>query len=146
MSPPTNETGFEKRDLALIQLRRAVQLHNQGDFVCSVTLAGAAEEILGRIAQKRAGTTALEGHEHFSSEIAGILGVPPPEKKDVRDAHNRTRNELKHNDDGENAWLKADFEFEAQALIDRAICNYWLAYDTAPTDRVIANYVRFYWS
>jgi hypothetical protein len=57
--------GFEKRDLALRQLRRAVQLFNQSDFVCAATLAGAAEEILGRIAQKRTGTNALDGDAHF---------------------------------------------------------------------------------
>jgi hypothetical protein len=37
-----------------------VQLFNQGDFVCATTLAGAAEEVLGRIARKRAGTNALD--------------------------------------------------------------------------------------
>jgi hypothetical protein len=72
-----------------------VQLFNQGDFVCATTLAGAAEEILGRMAQKRAGTTALDGHAHFWSQLADIVGKPPPEKKKVVTVHNRIRNELK---------------------------------------------------
>ena len=42
------------------ELGRAVQLFNQGDFVGATTLAGAAEEVLGRIARKRAGTNALD--------------------------------------------------------------------------------------
>jgi hypothetical protein len=138
--------GLEKRDLALRQLRRAVQLFNQGDFVCAATLAGAAEEILGRIAKRRTGSNALDGHAHFWSQIAGIFGKPPPERKRVVESHNRIRNELKHNDSGDNEWMTADFQFEAQHLIDRAIRNYWLAYDTAPADRIINNYVEFHWT
>jgi hypothetical protein len=147
MEPRKSVTsGFEKRDVAVRQLRRAVQLFNQGDFVCATTLAGAAEEILGHVAQKRAGTTALDGHAHFWSQLARIAGKSPPEKKKVVKAHNRIRNELKHNDGGDNEWVTADFEFEAQDLIDRAIRNYWLAYDAPPNDRVINNYVQFHWT
>jgi len=138
--------GYEKRDIALSQLRRAVQLFNQRDFVCATTLAGAAEEILGRIAQKRTDTTALDGHAHFWSQLAGIVGKMPPGRKKVVEAHNRLRNQLKHNDSGDNEWVTADFEFEAQDLIDRAIRNYWLAYGTPPGDRIINHYVNFYWS
>lgn len=138
--------GFEKRDLATRQLRRAIQLFNQADFICAATLAGAAEEILGRIAQKRSGTTALDGHAHFWSQVAPMCGKPVPEKKKVVAVHNRVRNQLKHNDSGDNEWVTADFEFEAQDLIDRAIRNYWLAYDTPPKDRIINSYVQFHWT
>jgi hypothetical protein len=123
--------GYEKRDIALRQLRRAVQLFNQRDFVCATTLAGAAEEVFGRIAQKRTGTTALDGHAH---------------RKKVAEAHNRLRNQLKHNDSGDNEWVTADFELEAQDLIGRAIGNYCLAYGIPPGDRIINYYVNFYWS
>jgi hypothetical protein len=138
--------GFERRDLALRQLRRAVQLFNQGDFVCAATLAGAAEEILGRIARKRTGSNALDGNAHFWSQLAGIFGKPPPERKRVVQSYNRIRNQLKHNESGDNEWVTADFQFEAQDLIDRAIRNYWLAYETAPADRIINNYVEFHWT
>ena len=36
-------------EIALIQLDRAIDLYNDKDFICSTTLAGAAEEVLGRI-------------------------------------------------------------------------------------------------
>ena len=62
------------------------------------------------------------------------------------EAHNRMRNELKHNDSGDNEWVIADFRFEAQDLIDRAIRNYWLAHDTAPADRIINNYIELHWT
>ena len=43
--------GIEKRDMALVQIRRAIQLYRKADFICAATLAGAAEEVLGRIAK-----------------------------------------------------------------------------------------------
>jgi hypothetical protein len=144
-STQSTASGFEKRDLALRQLRRAVQLFNQGDFVCATTLAGAAEEILGRIAEKRAGTNALDGRAHFWSQLADVVGKTPPDRKKVMEAHNRLRNQLKHNDSDDNEWVTADFEFEAQDLIDRAIRNYWLAYNTPPADRIINHYINSHW-
>ena len=44
---------------------------------------------------------------------------------------NQGRNQLKHNDEGDNEWVSANFEFEAQLLIDRAIRNHELAYEYA---------------
>jgi hypothetical protein len=147
MNQSTQSTarGFEKRDLALRQLRRAVQLFNKGDFVCATTLAGAAEEVLGRIARKRVGTNSLDDRAHFWSQVADMFGKTPPNRKRVMEAHNRLRNQLKHNDTGDDDWVTADFEFEAQDLIDRAIRNYWLAYDTPPDDRIINLYVNCHW-
>ena len=127
-------------------MRKAIQLFNANDFICAATLAGAAEEILGRIAKKRSGITALEGETLFGDQFATVVNKPKPDHKKVVAALNRTRNELKHNDLGENLYVESDFEFEAKSLIDRAIRNYWLAYDRPLRDRIIDRYVRFYWT
>ncbi len=58
---------------------------------------------------------------------------------------NRVRNECKHNDAGENDYVQADFQVEAQCLIDRAISNWLIAYGGFPKDRVIARYDTDYW-
>jgi hypothetical protein len=43
-----------KRRIALIQLWRSIDLlENHNDPVCALTLAGAAEEILGKMAAKK---------------------------------------------------------------------------------------------
>lgn len=138
--------GYEKKDIAIAQLRKAIQLFNANEYICAVTLAGAAEEILGKIAKKRCGTTVLEGESYFWDQLAEIVNRPKPDRKKVIAVLNRTRNELKHNNSGENIFFEADFEFEAQCLIDRAIRNFWLAYDTALRDRIVDNYVRYHWS
>lgn len=138
--------GLEKKDIAIFQLRKAIQLFNTKDFICAVTLAGAAEEFLGKIAKKRSGTTALEAESHFWDQLAAIINKSKPNRKKVIAVLNRTRNELKHNDTGENLYLESDFEFEAQCIIDRAIRNYWIAHDRPIRDRIINRYVRFHWN
>jgi hypothetical protein len=80
----TRRSGLEKRDIALAQLRRAIQLFRKGDFVCATTLAGAAEEILGRIASKRAGFNALDGDEAFAEQFAAVVGAATPDKAKIR--------------------------------------------------------------
>ena len=50
-----------KRRIALIQLWRSIDLlENHNDPVWALTLAGAAEEILGKMAAKKGHSTALE--------------------------------------------------------------------------------------
>jgi hypothetical protein len=141
-----SQRRYKKRGIAMKQLRMAIQLFNRGDFVCAVTLAGAAEEILGRSAAERAGTTALDGQVAFWTQVAAVFGKTPPDRKRVVGAHNRLRNELKHNDSGGNEWITADYEFEALDLIDRAVRNYWLAYQAPPEDRVVRRYVDLHWN
>src|SRR5262249_60225603 len=118
---------MEKRDIALAEIRRAIQLFRKADYICAATLAGAAEEILGRSAKKRAGHNALDGEEAMAEGLAAVLNVPTPDKSKVRSVMNRVRNERKHNDSGDNEWVEADFEYEAQCLIDRALRNWFLA-------------------
>jgi hypothetical protein len=98
---------MEKRDIALAEIRRAIQLFRKADYVCAATLAGAAEEILGRIAKKRAGHNALDGKEAFAEGMAELFSVPTPDKAKVRAVMNRVRNECKHNDSGDNEWVEA---------------------------------------
>ena len=138
--------GYEKKDIAITQLKKAIQLFQEKEYICAVTLAGAAEEILGKIAKKRSTTKALEGELHFWNQLSDIVGKSKPDKKKVIEVLNRTRNELKHNDLGENIIIEADLEIEAQCLIDRAIRNYWLAYDTPLREQIIDSYVQIYWN
>jgi hypothetical protein len=52
---------------------------------------------------------------------------------------NKVKNELKHNDSGENEWVDADFEDEAATLFVKAVKNYIDSYREFPKDRIIVN-------
>jgi len=143
---------MEKKDIALKQLRRAVKVYKEKDYVCAITLAGAAEEILGKIALKRTGSNELERQAIWEKDVNNYLAEehtlkrPLPDEKEIKKSINRIRNELKHNDTGENVWLnehKERWEYEASGHIIRAVKNYFNAYNEMPKDRIIMNV--FYW-
>lgn len=139
-------TKIEKSKLAMIQLRRAVQLFNIGDFISALTLAGAANEILGELAKKRQGNNTLDIDKWLWDGIAEMFKKDKPSKGKIIQVNNRIKNSLKHHDSKNDNIVEADFEFEAQCHIDSAIRNYWIAFDKPPKDRVINNYVNWQWT
>jgi hypothetical protein len=118
-----------KRRIALIQLWRSIDLlENHGDPVCALTLAGSAEEILGKMAAKKGHSTALEDDTIWWGQMADFLKRPRPSQEKVRKALNRIRSELKHNESGRNVQIQAKFVFEAEEMILRALRNYEQAF------------------
>lgn len=130
---------MEKRDIAIKQLKAAARHYNSGDYICSITLAGAAEEILGRIAKKRTKTNQLEVEVVYLRSIYEYFSGRKPSDKELIQKINKVKNELKHNDSGENAWVDADFENEAALLFVKAMKNYFICYNEFPSDKVARN-------
>src|SRR2546423_4301658 len=91
-----------KRRIALIQLERSLETLEAGDPVSALTLAGAAEEILGRIAARKGYVPRVE----FEAESLGSLydwaSKLRPSKKALIASVNTARNHVKHNDGGRN--------------------------------------------
>lgn len=101
----------------------AIELFCSGERIISaITLAGAAEEILGKLVTGTGQTNSLEREindqcEEFKS-FFGRDGDP----KTFRELEINARNELKHRRSGNN--LEIDLEQEAVNLIERAINNF----------------------
>jgi hypothetical protein len=118
------KTQLSKLAAAEAQLERALDLYLSGnDYLAAITLAGAAEEPLGKMVEVQGGKHALQSdasamgmvHVHLYSEVL-------PKKRAV--AHiNRVRDWLKHYGDGSN--IEIDPRVEAYDIIDRAVSNYW---------------------
>ena len=134
--PPKNPWAvrYTKRRLAEIQISRAVQvLVDHDDVVSALTLAGAAEEILGKMLAAKGEETALEVTITWDASLWVYLvkeaakegrTVIPPDAKELRRRNNRVRNEVKHNDQGTNASVAADYRYWAEEMLLRAISNY----------------------
>ena len=122
----TSQTYDAKR-IALAQLETALTLfHQQGDLFSVVTLAGAAEEILGRLAHRRGFGASAESLAEAASAIHKLLhGEAVPLKEFYRIA-NRARNSLKHLDINSASTITMDVQQEAVDMLHRAIDNYWL--------------------
>jgi hypothetical protein len=121
-------TTFE---IAELQLNHAIKLFVQGeDMISVITLAGAAEEILGKLViqvvpgkknalQKRIDQT-VELHRQLWNEL-------PEKVSEIADYQNRARNALKHFDPKTLPIVRLDPEAEAIRMIDRALENFcWL--------------------
>jgi hypothetical protein len=124
---------YTKQELAEHQLDRAIRLLlDEQDAISAVTLAGAAEEILGKLVEQRGGTHSLKG---FIEECVALGRLRQGEEwnpKDFADIANYFRNELKHYIQGSDIAVTPEAACE---LIDRAAENLWLL-DGRETEQV----------
>lgn len=137
---------ISKLSVAMIQLRSSIQHFNKREYIQSITLAGAADEILSQMALKNSGYNTLDGEKHFWDGFADMEKFPRPSRDKILKVNNRIKNTLKHHNQDADTEVVADFEFEAQNLIDSAIRNYWMAFDNPPKDRIIQKYVNWQWT
>lgn len=130
---------MEKKDIAIRQIKAAARHYNKHDYVCSITLSGAAEEILGRIAKMRTNSNQLEEEVIYLRSINDYLSGQVPSDKELIKKINKIKNELKHNESGDNQWVQGDFENEAALLFVKAMKNYFNCYNEIINDRVVKN-------
>lgn len=114
--------SFTKQELAKHQLDRAIRLLlDDGDVVCAITLAGAAEEILGKLVE-------VGGKKHSLQEFidecltAGRRLGENWKSKDFSNIANYFRNELKHYVEGSDITVSAECAYQ---IINRAAENLW---------------------
>lgn len=112
---------IKKIDVAVNHLRLAIDLFlNGGDRLCVVTLAGAAEEILGKYAERENITPMIEIlNSALKQEIA-----PDTTYGDFkRNILNNARNTIKHFSKTDDEIIEIDSETEALSMLIRAIAN-----------------------
>ncbi len=109
-------------EIAEQQLFHAISLYVEGTYMVSaITLAGATEEVLGKMLDDRSKTRALDEvvnrlccmYEHIFKE--------PANRKDFVNLRNKAKNALKHMD---KPSIELDLEKDAVQIISRAISNY----------------------
>lgn len=104
--------------ITLEQLHCAIELFLQNRFIPAITLAGAAEEILGKMVKEKNLQNAQDSIIDYAFMADRSRGRSA---KQIRDDGNRVRNCLKHRIEGET---KKNLEVEAFIMIQRAIENY----------------------
>lgn len=112
-----------KLELAEIQLNRSIKLFfDDEDFICAITLAGAVEEILGKLLNERGDSNMLEDIVSMSVAEGKMLGEDV-DKRGVVTVANWYRDSCKHLSDNQSVYFSANAE--AASLIDRAAANYF---------------------
>lgn len=120
--------------IALKQLETSLSLYFKGeDYYSVITLAGAAEEIFGKLVLVAEGQNALSSDISTANEISKILFGQELSKKEVIAIANMHRNSLKHWNPGSSKIIEFDVKEEAEAMLHRAIENYYtLTQDITP--------------
>ena len=112
-----------KLEVAISQLRLSIALFMEGrEYISVITLAGAAEEIMGRLVAATGSKPALGRHADGARQLHIALWGNDPGDKVFKDLKNKTRNELKHLSSG--ASLTIGLEQECIRMLDRAVENY----------------------
>ncbi len=114
---------FTKLKIAKYQLEKAIQLFlEESDFVCSVTLAGASEEILGKLLETKGETPELKECAKQCEEDAEDIIDANYKEKDFVSISNYFRNGFKHYNEGESIVFSGWAPVE---MLNRAITNYF---------------------
>lgn len=139
--PPST---FDKVAIARSQLETALQLFRDGkDLFSVITLAGAAEEILGNLLNERGQDNALRALQRAAADMYRHLFGEEAGAKQFAQRANRARNALKHHDPGQPRTVTLDPLEEATDMLDRAVSNYWLVeHETIPGMDAFATYQR----
>jgi len=116
---PVRLTKFE---VAEKQLAKAIELFRAHEPLPAITLAGAAEEILGKLVKDGGGVNALEEEVKDRCDLYQTVFGHSADPKVFAELMNNPRNELKHRMSGNP--LELNLEEEAVNLIQRAIDNF----------------------
>lgn len=110
-------------EIAEHQLLAALKLWREEDYLSALTLAGAAEEILGKRLRKLGRERSFDQMKGLIVNLARQEGDHNPKTDSiVANLLNDTRNLLKHYAGDES--LNLDLREDASDILDRALANY----------------------
>ena len=131
-----SEVTYQRVDLAIEQLDTALELFLTDQSLAAVlTLAGAAEEILGKAISLKGRQDALRYKYDVLNSTHQALHGKPLEWKQFSDGENRARNALKHMRSLSEDTITTDLHGAALWMLVRARANYH-ELDCPRTDRM----------
>lgn len=126
---------YKKSEIALIQLKAAINLFNDGDYVSALTLSGISNEILSTFLRKRGLRVSFRFLLEWFHDIENQS--PKTFEKYIYSLLNKTRNELKHINRDDDYMIEAEFKLEAEMFIVNSIDNYKLLFGEIPNDELL---------
>lgn len=112
--------AMTKLDAAVHQLIVAMRLFFEGDYLSSLTLAGAAEEILGKLSKRAGLPVAVDEITQYHEDDVDAA-IPEDQRKNVLlRVLNRGRNQAKHANDPDETHVEID-HVEALQMLMRAL-------------------------
>ena len=111
--------------MAFRQLETALRLYSEReDYYSVITLAGASEEIFGKLLKENNPENALDSLKKAGSAVHEALFDEDLAEKEISERVNWVRNLLKHWSSGQPKVVEFDAPEEAKDMLTRAIDNY----------------------
>ena len=106
-----------KLEVAVSQLDQAIRLFLEGDLLSSLTLAGAAEEILGKLSERAGHPIAAEQIIAYHMDDTDHALTEKERRKVLLEVMNRARNEAKHANDTSETHFVVEQVFPLQMIM-----------------------------
>jgi hypothetical protein len=121
-----DDTQITKGEIAKTQLVEAINLFLAGKYLCAITLAGAAEEVLARLLNQQGEISVVE--KSFQSiqhirEKTGLSVMDGKPKNEIFNEWNSARNTLKHHGKTDDEIVTINLFDEAYWMIKRGLAN-----------------------
>ena len=120
------DSTFSRGDIARLQLVEAIRLFVDDKFLAALTLAGAAEEILGKLLARQGGTPIIKESAQAIAELrdkTGLSVMDGKSQKQLIDEWNTARNMVKHLVNPESETVTLNCCDEAYWMIRRGLEN-----------------------
>ena len=121
-----DSTTLSRGTIAQVQLTEAIDLFVQEKFLCAVTLAGAAEEILGKLSQRKGELPVVRASTKAIQELrerTGLTVMDGKSQQEIIAEWNAARNAFKHLVAPEDEPVTMNLCDEAYWMIRRALAN-----------------------
>ena len=121
-----DETSLPKSEVARVQLVEAIALFVSEKFLPAVTLAGAAEEILGKLLMRQSALSVVKESVQAIEQLrekTGLSIMGGKNERELIDQWNAARNTVKHLIGPEEEPVTLNFCDEAYWMIRRALAN-----------------------
>lgn len=116
---------YKRVDLAIEQLGVALRLFlDEQSYASALTLAGAAEEVLGKALEHSGRTNTMQYMYDRLAPAMELMKGRQFKKKEFADEENEARNALKHMRTPEEETITADLEVATAWMLSRACDNY----------------------
>ena len=117
---------YEKINIAKILLDKALNIYfDEENYFAVLHLAGASDEILGKYLKEKNIESSFETEKKAFILVSKALNIEEVEEKYAADVINAGRNAIKHMNDDVDKFVLMDPKFDAEAMLNRAITNWW---------------------
>lgn len=139
-----SDTTLTKSEVARLQLVEAISLFAAEKFLPAITLAGAAEEIFGKLLHRKDEQSAIKESTKVIESLrreTGLQLMGSKSEKEMIDWWNATRNSLKHLVGSEDEPITVNLCDEAYWMVKRALENAKCLQLIIPNEQDFENWV-----